>query len=209
MGLFSRNKRHGLTKLEKLNTHTCGHGPLRFVEESPPVDAPLPEEWRALPALSPAERAKRAIPPAKEPPQAEPPPRNTPPHHPTSHGSTAPPSSTTASSTARTHPLVHVLPTTTHAHTRSPAGEERDVRPIAPRRGLGRQHLIDHVLDALLPQPLDPRHLRAPVSPCPIGAGCGRASSRARRAACGAGTPWGTTSRAPSRRAQPAKETSR
>ena len=56
MGLFSRNKGHGLTKLEKLNTHTCGHGPLRFVEESPPVDAPLPEEWRALPALSPTER---------------------------------------------------------------------------------------------------------------------------------------------------------
>ena len=56
MGLFSRNKRHGLTKLEKLNTHTCGHGPLRFVEGAPPEGAPLPEEWRALPALSSAER---------------------------------------------------------------------------------------------------------------------------------------------------------
>lgn len=56
MGLFSRNKGHGLTKLETLNTHTCGHGPLRFVEEAPPAGAPLPEEWRALPALSPTER---------------------------------------------------------------------------------------------------------------------------------------------------------
>ena len=56
MGLFSRNKGHGLTKLEKLNTHTCGHGPLRFVEGAPPEGAPLPEEWRALPALSPTER---------------------------------------------------------------------------------------------------------------------------------------------------------
>ena len=56
MGLFSRNKGHGLTKLEKLNTHTCGHGPLRFVEGAPPAGAPLPEEWRALPALLPAER---------------------------------------------------------------------------------------------------------------------------------------------------------
>ncbi|AOS47277.1 hypothetical protein [Pauljensenia hongkongensis] len=56
MGLFSRNKGHGLTKLEELNTHTRGHGPLRFVEEAPPAGAPLPEEWRALPALSPAER---------------------------------------------------------------------------------------------------------------------------------------------------------
>ena len=56
MGLFSRNKGHGLTKLEKLNTHTRGHGPLRFVEGAPPAGAPLPEEWRALPALSPVER---------------------------------------------------------------------------------------------------------------------------------------------------------
>ena len=56
MGLFSRSKGCGLTKLEELNTYTYKHGSLRFVEEAPPEGAPLPEEWRALPALSPAER---------------------------------------------------------------------------------------------------------------------------------------------------------
>ena len=39
-----------------MNRAMSGGGEVRFVEESPPVDAPLPEEWRALPALSPAER---------------------------------------------------------------------------------------------------------------------------------------------------------
>ena len=56
MGLFSRSKGCGLTKLEELNTYTYKHGSLRFVEGAPPEGAPLPEEWRALPALSPAER---------------------------------------------------------------------------------------------------------------------------------------------------------
>ena len=45
-----------MTRVERLNRAMSGGGEVRFVEESPPVDAPLPEEWRALPALSPAER---------------------------------------------------------------------------------------------------------------------------------------------------------
>ena len=56
MALFSRLRRRSLTRVERLNRAMSGGGEVRFVEESPPVDAPLPEEWRALPALSPAER---------------------------------------------------------------------------------------------------------------------------------------------------------
>ena len=56
MGVFSRLRRRSLTRVERLNRAMSGGGEVRFVEESPPVDAPLPEEWRALPALSPAER---------------------------------------------------------------------------------------------------------------------------------------------------------
>jgi len=56
MGLFSHLKRQPLTRLERFNRSMSEDGRVRFVEESPPAGAPLPEEWRALPALSPAER---------------------------------------------------------------------------------------------------------------------------------------------------------
>ena len=56
MGLFSHLKRRPLTRLERFNRSMSEDGRVRFVEESPPAGAPLPEEWRALPALSPAER---------------------------------------------------------------------------------------------------------------------------------------------------------
>ena len=56
MGLFSHLKRRPLTRVERFNRSMSEDGRVRLVEESPPAGAPLPEEWRALPALSPAER---------------------------------------------------------------------------------------------------------------------------------------------------------
>lgn len=56
MVLFSRLKGRPLTRLEQFNRSMSEDGRVRFVEETPPTGAPLPEEWRALPALSPAER---------------------------------------------------------------------------------------------------------------------------------------------------------
>ncbi|MCB0910595.1 MAG: hypothetical protein KDB60_03140 [Propionibacteriaceae bacterium] len=47
--------------MEFLSRYTMGQGDLQALTEPPAADAPVPEAWRELPALVPAERVETAV----------------------------------------------------------------------------------------------------------------------------------------------------
>lgn len=62
MGWFNRKpKAAELGKMEFLNQYTMGQGDLRVVGEVPSAGEPMPDAWRELPNLAPADRVSLAV----------------------------------------------------------------------------------------------------------------------------------------------------